>query len=233
MAQSAALPALPRVLVLCSGTGSVDRAFERRGWDVTSVDWLAKFRPTLCVDILSWDYQAAFPKGYFQFVWASPACTMFSLARTTGGPRDLEGATALVAKCLEIAKWYECPWALENPATGLLRRQPLMQGLPYKVVTYCSFGYPYKKATALWHSRAFGEAFQPRPPCCRATPCPAFAADGVHPKSAQRGTSRTRGGGRKIDDNCSQEMLYSMPPEMCDELAEEAECAAQEVRAEE
>ena len=108
-----------------------------------------------------------------------------------------------------------------------------MQGLPYKVVTYCSFGYPYKKATALWHSRAFGEAFQPRPPCCRATPCPAFAADGVHPKSAQRGTSRTRGGGRKIDDNCSLEMLYSMPPELCDEIAEAAERAAQEVRAQE
>ena len=84
---------------------------------------------------------------------------------------------------------------------------------------------------ALWHSRAFGEAFQPRPPCCRATPCPAFAADGVHPKSAQRGTSRTRGGGRKIDDNCSQEMLHSMPPELCDEIAEAAERAAQEVRA--
>ena len=65
---------------------------------------------------------------------------MFSLARTTGGPRDLEGATALVAKCLEIAKFYECLWSLENPATGLLRRQPLMQGLPYKVVTHCSFG---------------------------------------------------------------------------------------------
>ena len=87
-----------RVLVLCSGTGSIDRAFERRGWDVTSVDWLAKFGPTLCVDIMEWDYRAAFPKDHFQFVWASPACTHFSLARTTGGPRDIEGATALVTR---------------------------------------------------------------------------------------------------------------------------------------
>ena len=117
-----------RVLVLCSGTGSVDRAFERKGWEVTSVDWLPKFVPTLCVDIMQWDYRAAFPKDHFQFVWASPACTHFSIARTTGGPRDIEGATALVARCLEIAEYFGCKWCLENPQTGLLKRQPLMQG---------------------------------------------------------------------------------------------------------
>ena len=83
------------------------------------------------------------------------------------------------------------------------------------------------------HLALLREAFQPRPVCCRATPCPAFAADGVHPKSAQRGAAYTRGGGRKIDDNCSQQMLYSMPPELCDEIAEAAERAAQEVRAQE
>ena len=75
-----------RALVLCSGTRSIDRAFERMGWDVTSVDWLAKFRPTLCVDIMQWDYRAAFPKDHFQLVWASPACMHLSLARTTVGP---------------------------------------------------------------------------------------------------------------------------------------------------
>ena len=87
------------MLVLCSGTGSIDRAFERKGWDVVSVDWLAKFRPTLCVDIIDWDYRTAFPKDhYFQFVWASPACTQYSIARTTRKPRDIEGANALVAR---------------------------------------------------------------------------------------------------------------------------------------
>ena len=75
-----------RVLVLCSGTGSVDRAFERRGWEVTSVDWSDRFEPSLCVDIMQWDYRAAFPQDHFQFVWASPDCTMFSIARTVGAP---------------------------------------------------------------------------------------------------------------------------------------------------
>ena len=212
-----------RALVLCSGTGSVDRAFERKGWEVTSVDWLAKFRPTLCVDITQWDYRAAFPKDHFQFVWASPACTHFSLARTTGGPRDIEGATALVKGCLEIAAYFGCEWCLENPATGLLRRQPLMQGLAWTDTCYCKYGFDYRKHTRLWHSRAFGEAFRPQPVCCAASPCPALAADGVHPKTAQRGASHVRGGMRKQNDECSQVQLYSMPPALCNEIAQAAE----------
>ena len=93
-----------RVLVLCSGTGSVDRAFERRGWEVTSVDWSPRFNASVCEDIMQWDYKAAFPQDYFQFVWASPDCAMFSIARTRGGPRDLVKATALVERCLDIAR---------------------------------------------------------------------------------------------------------------------------------
>ena len=210
-----------RVLVLCSGTGSIDRAFERRGWDVVSVDWLAKFAPSLCVDITQWDYKAAFPKDHFQFVWASPACTHFSIARTTGGPRDIEGATALVARCLEIAEYFGCAWCLENPATGLLKRQPLMEGLLWTDTCYCKYGFDYRKHTRLWHSRAFGQAFRPQPVCCAASPCPAVAADGVHPTRAsytqrERGASRARHG-------YSQAQLYSMPPLLCDDIAQAAE----------
>ena len=165
----------------------------------------------------------ACPKDYFQFVWASPACTQFSIARTTGGPRDIEGATALVRRCLEIAEYFGCEWCLENPATGLLRRQPLMEGLPFTDVTYCRYGFDYRKQTRIWHSRAFWEAFRPQPICCKATPCPAFAANGAHPKSAQRGADHARGGGRKQNDECSQAQLYSMPPTLCDEIAQAAE----------
>ena len=112
-----------------------------------SVDWLAKFRPTLCVDVNDWDYQAAYPKDHFDFVWASPACTHFSIARTTGGPRDIQGATALVQRCLEIAEYFGCEWCLENPATGLLKRQPLIEGRPFTDVTYCRYGFDYRKQT--------------------------------------------------------------------------------------
>ena len=105
---------------------------------------------------------------------------MFSVARTSGGPRDIEGATALVKRCMEIAEYFGCAWALENPATGLLKRQPLMQGVPWCDVCYCKYGYDYKKPTRIWHSSGFGACFEPRPTCCKAALCGAVAANNVH-----------------------------------------------------
>ena len=206
-----------RALVLFCGTGSIDRAFQRLGWEVVSVDWEAKYAPTHVADILSWNFKQ-YPKGHFAFVWGSPACTHFSIARTTGGPRDLEGACALVARTLEIMEFFGCPWALENPATGLLKRQPLMAGLPWDDITYCAYAPPggYRKKTRIWHS--LGDAWKPRPPCCKASPCATFAAEGMHNMSAQRGPTKTRIGLRPWD-NCTISQLYSMPPDLCDELA--------------
>ena len=80
----------------------------------------------------------------------------------------------------------------------------------------------YQKHTRLWHSRAFGEAFRPQPVCCAASPCPALAADGVHPKSAQWGASRVRGGGAQGARRMLPMQLYSMPPALCDEIAQAA-----------
>ena len=80
-----------RVLVLCSGTRSVDRAFERKAWQVTSVDWLPKFQPTLCVDILEWDYQSSFPKDHFDFVWASPGLPPFQHSSHHGRAKGHRG----------------------------------------------------------------------------------------------------------------------------------------------
>ena len=96
-----------RVLVLFCGTGSVDRAFERLGWQVISVDILAKFQPSHVANILDWDYQQ-YPGDYFDFCWGSPGCKHFSIARTTGGPRDIEGASPLAKRTL---------WILQKPQT--------------------------------------------------------------------------------------------------------------------
>ena len=90
-----------------------------------------------------------------------------------------------------------------------------------------SLGSTTEKQTRLWHSRPFGEAFKPKPICCKVTLCPAFAANGAHPKSAQRGADHARGGGRKQNDECSQAQLYSMPPALCDEIAQAAEVCHQ------
>ena len=40
---------------LCSGTGSVSKAFVRGGWEIVDVDWDPRHGPTHCVDIMSWE----------------------------------------------------------------------------------------------------------------------------------------------------------------------------------
>ena len=208
-----------RALVLFCGTGSVDRALERAGFEVVSVDLEPKFNPTHVADILTWDYQQ-YQKGYFQFVWASPCCTHFSRARTTAKtPRDLEGACALVARTLEIIAYFACPFAFEHPQTGLLKELPIVQGIPYSDVSYCKYGYTYKKATRIWHN--LGDAWQPKPVCSRAHPCKHYEAFRAHPATAQRGPGRKQGV-LMTGDRCSLEQLYSIPPELCDEIANAA-----------
>ena len=107
-----------------------------------------------------------------------------------------------------------------------------MHGLAWTDTCYCKYSFDYRKHSRLWHSRAFGEAFRTQPVCCAASPCPALAADGLHPKTAQRGASHVRGGGRKQNDECSQAQLYSMAPALCDEIAQAAQSRATESRSE-
>ena len=83
---------LMRLLELFRGTGSVGKVAKDMGYDVISVD--RDMKATHQCDIMQWDYQAAFPQDYFQFVWASPDCTMFSIARTRGGASGYCGSNS-------------------------------------------------------------------------------------------------------------------------------------------
>ena len=102
-----------RALELFAGTGSIGRAFERLGWDVVSLDIDSKCQPTHAADVLSWDYRI-YPSNYFDFVWDSPVCQHYSIARTTGGPRDLLSADRLVRRALQIITYYGCNWCLST-----------------------------------------------------------------------------------------------------------------------
>jgi hypothetical protein len=167
-----------RLLELFAGTGSVGAAFRRRGWEVFSVDIAPDYAPDYCGDVMHLDY-LRWPPGHFDCVWASPPCTQYSIARTTARtPRDLEGSDALVRKTLEIL-YYLRPhcWAIENPYTGLLKSRPLMAPLEryLRVVSYCSYGSPYRKHTAVWSNLLF---WAPPPRCSKEHPCAAVEATG-------------------------------------------------------
>ena len=203
---------MPRLLEVCSGTGSVGRVFAAAGWEVVSLDVVAAFEPTPCGDMMEWDFATQFPEGHFDHARCSPPCAMYSIARTRAKtPRDLEGTDAMVRRCIEIIAYFRPrSWTLENPATGLLPNRAVAAALGKPaVVTYCSYGYPYQKKTAIWSN--FGEAWQPRAACDRKT-CPQ-CIDGLHKCTAQRGALK----GRPADRAVARDELYTIPPELVGE----------------
>ena len=209
------------VLELFAGNGSIGRAFEKLGWGVVSLDICAKFKPTLVVDILQWDY-TCFPRDYFQFVWASPVCTEFSRAKTVG-VRDLEGADKLVARALEIFAYFSTAnWAFENPQSGLLKtRDHLVKGLPYYDTSYCRYGFCYRKHTRIWTNLVLCL----RKPCSLQDPCTAMVGR-RHLKTAQQ--SRRGSDPNDHNNTCSQAQLYSIPPGLCDDIARAANASVRE-----
>lgn len=143
----------PRLLELFKGTGSVGRVFAANGFHVTSVDMVPRWRPTIRRNILYWNYRRHFRPGHFDVIWASPPCTEFSVAKTTGPPRNLRLANAIVRRTLQIIRYLRPRhWFLENPQTGLLKDQRQMRGLSFVDVDYCRFSdWGYRKPTRVWY----------------------------------------------------------------------------------
>ncbi|KAK3274914.1 hypothetical protein CYMTET_16929 [Cymbomonas tetramitiformis] len=111
---------MPRILVLFSGTGSVEREFLNcfPSASVVTLDSEHIWHPTHVNDILQWDYKQ-YPPGFFEVVWASPPCRQYSQARTTGGPPDLPQADKIVRRALQIIDYLEPKhWFMENPRDG-------------------------------------------------------------------------------------------------------------------
>ena len=210
-----------RCLELFSGTGSIGRAFERLGWEVVSLDIDSKCEPTHVADIRDWDY-SVYPRGHFDFVWASPVCTHYSVARTTGGPRDLLAADRLVRRTLEIVVYhFGCHWALENPQSGLLKTRRIVAGLPFFDTSYCRYGFEYRKKTRIWSSLALCL----RRPCSPSDPCAAMVGK-RHPMTAQQGRRGSDAGDR--NNQCSQRKLYRIPDGLCDAIAGAANLAVEQ-----
>jgi len=140
-----------KVLELFKGTGSVGNYLKDNieGVEVISLDSNSKFNATHTVDILKWDYKI-YPSGYFDIIWASPDCTEYSIALTTR-TRDFNKADPLVLKALEIIDYFKPKYYfIENPQTGYLKTRPFMKDLPFYDVSYCKYGFPYRKQTRIW-----------------------------------------------------------------------------------
>lgn len=211
---------MPRLLELFSGTGSVGRAFQEAGWDVVSLDMDPKAGATINCDFMGWDWKQ-FVSKYFDCVWASPPCTHYSIARTRAKtPRDLEGSDRLVQRVLDCIEYFKPQtWFFENPQTGYLKGRKVVEGLRYRDVSYCVFGFPYRKPTRIWTNTDW----DPPAMCRRTCPCELSRETGRHPKTAQRAPTKVGGVRRpSCEDKCTQDQLYSMPPALCAEICREA-----------
>jgi site-specific DNA-cytosine methylase len=203
-----------RSLELFSGTGSISKVLRERGWSTITLDLDPKANPDILTDIREWNF-TEFPPDYFDFIWASPVCTHYSVARTTAKtPRDLEWADSLVKAALRIIGYFNPSkgWVLENPATGMLKSRPFMRFLP--VLTeqdYCQWNsaeHPYQKRTRFW-------GVLPRElPSRRCNKnCP-YADGKRHFKTAQLGP------GPPTDTPFPRSQLYSLPPLLCEAFAD-------------
>ena len=187
-----------KVLDLFSGTRSIAKAFEKKGWETFTVELDRSH------DGIDWyeDIMKIEPKdiierfGYPDVIWASPPCTTYSVASISHhrkkGVDTLEPISEFAKQSDELIKhtlWLIDElkpkyWFIENPR-GALRKMNFMKGLPRFTVTYCQYGDTRMKPTDIWtnhNSPMFKE------PCRNGDDCHISA-----PRGSQTGTQGIKG----------------------------------------
>lgn len=172
-----------------AGTRSSTLAFEDAGDTVISFDNDPQFDVTEQADVFLLEAQALIAKyGQPDFVWASPPCTSFSVASIghhwlPGRQPKTEAAKLsmrLVDHTRSLVEALAPPhgFVIENPR-GMLRKLPILEGIPRRTVTYCQYGDDRMKPTDLWTNLSW----EPRPMCKNGDPCHESA-----PRGARTGT---------------------------------------------
>ena len=181
-----------------SGTGSSTQAFKDAGHTVITFELDDFFEATEHVDVFNLNAKDLINKyGQPDFLWASPPCTAFSVASMGhhwgGGVRAYEPKTEaakisqeLVAHTRKLIADLNPTqgWLIENPR-GMLRKLPVVQGLPRTTVSYCTYGDSRMKPTDLW---GIVPNWTPRIMCKNGMPCHEAA-----PRGAKTGTQGLKG----------------------------------------
>jgi len=146
------------ILELFAGEGGERRRarIEARGHTFVTEDIDPRFGCTRTRDAMTLTHKDV--EG-FDFVWASLPCECYSVASIghhwTGGHRAYIPKTEAARQSLGLAEHVvgllrNLPaWRIENPR-GVLRKLPVMAGLPRETITYCRYGDTRMKPTDLW-----------------------------------------------------------------------------------
>lgn len=128
------------ILDLCGGTGAWSRPYKEAGYDVRLVTLPDN-------DVLTYEP----PYGVYGIL-AAPPCESFSNQRrgqiVLNRSMDIDTGLSIMNACLRIIE--QCNpvfWALENPATGEMKKylgKPAMTFQPYE------YGDGWSKSTTLW-----------------------------------------------------------------------------------
>ena len=173
-----------KLLEFFCGTKSVSKVFSKYGYKTFSIDNDPQHKPDLCIDILNLEVKNL-PKEWRNptVIWASPPCTSFSVMSIphywkNGKPKSYKTfiGLALAKKTIELIQDLKPKyWFIENP-TGMLRKQFFMLNLPRKTITYCQYGFKYRKSTDIWNN-CFN--WIPKKPCKNGSNCHQEARRGM------------------------------------------------------
>ena len=157
-----------KTLELFKGGGSFSKIMEEEGHECITLDILEKYKPTICCDIMDFDYKQ-FEPGYFDIIWASCECKIYSQLQYThintgkstrklkwDSKEQLEEArkrdSKFINRTIEIIEYLKPKkYFIENPLCSAIWKYVENKEFLEKFVIcdYCRFGYDYKKPTKI------------------------------------------------------------------------------------
>ena len=179
-----------KALDLFSGTRSIAKAFERKGYEVFTIDNDVRHKGIdLYKDILEVSSEEIINKfGVPDVIWASPPCTTYSVAAISHH-RTKDNETGELLPKSEMAKISDelvkhtikliselkpKYFFIENPRGGL-RTMSFMQEFNRYTVTYCQYGDTRMKPTDIWSNHPNPKF---KPPCKNGDKCHVAAKRG-------------------------------------------------------
>ena len=145
-------------LDLCSGIGGFSKAFrDSDKWEVVTVDYNAKFNPTMVLDLIDVVEHGVDYVDFWMLkpdvILASPPCERWSIANSSWPQKGIYQASKVLGAVLEIiATMKPKGWIIENPKG---RMRWFLQK-PTCTVALRQFGYRTVKPTDFWTNLDLG-----------------------------------------------------------------------------